>query len=325
MTDARFHRRTMLGFGLMAAATPAAAAAIEPSDPSEVVPLWPQRPPGAPDALPREEIRDRVATSGFQDRFVTGVARPLMTVFRPARPNGAAMLVIPGGGYIRVVIDKEGFEAARRLNTAGVTAFVLRYRLPGDGWTPRTSAPLQDAQRAVRLIRANAGAFGIDPARVAVMGFSAGGHLAATLCTRHAEAAYPPLDAADGQDARPDLACLMYPVIDMSLPHAHRGSREALLGPAPTSKAEASASPHRHVDARTPPTFLVHAMDDDSVPVENSLAYLAALRAARVPAEAHLFEEGGHGFGIRLIQGRPAAAWPDLLLAWAGRRGLFTT
>ncbi|MFN3582656.1 alpha/beta hydrolase [Phenylobacterium sp.] len=320
MTDAGFHRRTMLGLGLTAAATPAVAA-IAPADPGEIVPLWPRLPPGAPAVLPREEVRDRAATSGFRDRIVTGVARPLMTVFRPARPNGAAVLVIPGGAYVRVVIDKEGFETARRLNAAGVTAFVLRYRLPGDRWTPRTAAPLQDAQRAMRLIRSNAAAFGVDPARVAVMGFSAGGHVAATLCTRRAEAAYPPLDAADGQDARPDLACLMYPVIDMSPPHAHRGSREALLGSAPAPDAEAAASPHRHVNARTPPTFLVHAMDDDSVPVANSLAYLAALRAARVPAEAHLFEEGGHGFGIRLIQGRPAAAWPDLFLAWAARKG----
>jgi acetyl esterase/lipase len=321
MMDPGYDRRTMLGLGLLGAATPAAGA-IAPQDPSEIVPLWPGRPPSPPDALPREEVRDRIATSGFQDRIVTGIARPLMTVFRPARPNGAAVLVIPGGGYIRVVIDKEGFETARRLNVAGVTAFVLRYRLPGDGWTPRTAAPLQDAQRAMRLIRADAARFGIDPARVAVMGFSAGGHVAATLCTRHAEAAYPPLDAADGQDARPDLACLMYPVIDMSPPHAHRGSREALLGSAPAPDAEAAASPHRHVNAHTPPTFLVHAMDDDSVPVENSVGYLAALRAAKVPAEAHLFEEGGHGFGLRLIQGKPAAAWPDLFLAWAGRRGL---
>jgi len=324
MTDAGYDRRTMLGLGLLAAVTPAAAIGQTPPDPMEIVPLWPGHPPGSPAVPPREEVRDRAATSGFQDRIVTGISRPLMTVFRPSRPNGAAVLVIPGGAYVRVVIDKEGFETARRLNEAGVTAFVLRYRLPGDGWTPRTAAPLQDAQRAMRLIRENAARFRVDPARVAVMGFSAGGHVAATLCTRRATPAYPRLDAADDQDARPDLACLMYPVIHMSLPYAHRGSRKELLGLAPAPEAEMAASPQRHVDARTPPSFLVHAMDDDSVPVENSLAYLAALRAAGVPAEAHLFEEGGHGFGIRLIQGKPAAVWPDLFIAWAGRRGLFT-
>jgi acetyl esterase/lipase len=310
-------RRTLLGAGTAAAATAAHAGA----DPVEVVRLWPGRPPGAPARLPQLQISDRVATSGFQDRYATGIAEPLMTVFRPARPNGAAALIAPGGGYIRVVIDKEGFEAARRLAEAGITAFVLRYRLPTDGWTPRADAPLQDAQRAIRLIRAGAKGFGIDPARIAVMGFSAGGHVAASLATRHAAHVYPPMDAADAQDARPDVAALLYPVIDMALPYAHRGSREALLGPAPTADAEAVFSAQRTVDARTPPSFLVHALDDPAVPPENSLGYLAALRAHRVPAEAHFFEEGGHGFGLRLAQGKPCAAWPDLFLAWAGRHG----
>jgi len=311
-------RRALLG---LAAAAPALAAAAPPPDPTEIVELWPGRPPGARDPLPREEIVDRVKTSGFQDRFVTGIGTPLMTVFRPARPNGAAVLIIPGGGYIRVVIDKEGFEVGHRLAAAGVTSFVLRYRLPAEGWDRAADVPLQDAQRAMRLIRAGAKRFGIDPARVVAMGFSAGGHVAASLATRFDAPVYMPVDAADAFSARPDLSALMYPVVTMSPPFAHEGSRTALLGASPG--AEAAYSPHRHVTTAVPPTFLVHAWDDPGVPIENSLGYLAALRAAKVPTEAHLFEVGGHGFGICLARGKPAAAWPDLFLAWARQRGVF--
>ncbi|WP_309089866.1 alpha/beta hydrolase [Phenylobacterium sp.] len=314
-------RRALVGLGL--AAAPTLAAAQEPPDPAEVLELWPGRPPGAPADLPQDVVTDRAATSGFQDRIATRVGRPRLTVFRPTRPNGAAVIIAPGGTYVRVVIDKEGFETARRLAQAGVTAFVLRYRLPIDGWVNASEVPLQDAQRAIRLVRAHAAHYGVHPRSVAMMGFSAGGHVAASLATRHADRTYAAVDAVDAQDARPDLSALIYPVIDMSLPHANRGSRESLLGRAPTPEQETAYSLHRRVDPTTPPTFLVHAMDDQSVPVENSLQYLAALRAAGVPAEAHLFEEGGHGFGIRLIQGKPAAAWPDLFLAWAERRGLF--
>ena len=314
-------RRALLSLAATAAAGPARAGEAPPPDPAETIPLWPGKPPGARDPLPRETIIDRIRTSGVQDRFVTGVGRPLLTVFRPAQPNGAACLICPGGSYIRVVIDKESFEVGHRLAQAGVTSFVLRYRLPAEGWDHAADVPLQDAQRALRLIRANAAHFAIDPARVCAMGFSAGGHVAASLATRHDAAVYAPVDAADRQSARPDLSALMYPVIDMARPFAHAGSRGALLGKSPTPAEEAAYSPHRHVAPATPPTFLVHAWDDPSVPTENSLNYLAALRAAKVPAEAHLFEEGGHGFGIRLAQGKPAAAWPDLFLRWAARRG----
>ncbi|MGZ5986355.1 MAG: alpha/beta hydrolase [Caulobacteraceae bacterium] len=320
-------RRALIGLAATAAAAvPARAAEAPPTfpDPTEVVPLWPGRPPGARAQLPREQVTDRVKTSGFQDRFVTGIGQPLMTVFRPARPNGAAVLIAPGGGYIRVVIDKEGFEVAHRLAAVRITAFVLRYRLPAEGWDHAAQVPLQDAQRALRLIRARAAAFGVDPRRVCAMGFSAGGHVMASLATGHASAVYAPLDAADGESARPDLSALIYPVIDMARPFAHAGSREALLGKAPTSDAEAAYSPHRHVGPMTPPTCLVHANDDPAVPTENSLNYLAALRAQAIPAEAHIFEEGGHGFGIWLARGKPAAAWPDLFLAWAARHGLTT-
>ncbi len=316
------NRRALLGF----AATAPALAEIPPTlmDPNETIPLWPGRPPGARSELPRESIVDRVKTSGFQDRFVTGVGHSLMTVFRPPKPNGAAVLVAPGGGYIRVVIDKEGFEVGHRLAAAGITTFVLRYRLPAEGWDNAADVPLQDAQRSMRLIRSRAVSLGVDPKRVCAMGFSAGGHVAASLATSPNADVYAPIDAVDRVDARPNLSVLMYPVIDMALPYAHAGSRTALLGRSPTPAAERAYSPQHHVGPRTPGTFIVHANDDPAVPPENSLNYLAALRRAAIPAEAHFFEEGGHGFGIGLARGKPAAAWPDLFLAWAARQGFMS-
>ena len=189
-------------------------------------------------------VVDRVATSGFQDRSVTQIGEPLMTVFRPARPNGAAILVLPGGGYVRVVIDKEGFETGRRWAAAGITAFVLRYRLPAEGWADPANTPLQDAQRALRLIRANAAAWGVDPGRIAVMGFSAGGHLGASLCTRFDAPVYAPVDAADAGSARPDLAMLGYPVMLMGA----RLAPACWLGPGP-----AGPEPPHATMARRPP------------------------------------------------------------------------
>ena len=315
-------RRALLGLAAASTAVPALAATAVPPDPTETVRLWPGPPPGARAVLPTLELIDRVKTSGFQDRYVTGIAEPLMTVFRPAKPNGGAVLIAPGGGYIRVVIDKEGFEVGHRMAAAGLTCFVLRYRLPAEGWDQAVDVPLQDAQRAIRLIRAGAARWGIDPKRICAMGFSAGGHVMASLATRHQARVYPAIDDTDRLDARPDLSSLMYPVIEMSLPNAHPGSRTALLGDRPTPQAEAAYSAQRTVSAATPPTFMIHASDDPSVPTENSLNYLAALRAAKIPAEAHIFEEGGHGFGIGLAQGKPAAAWPELFLAWSKRRGL---
>jgi len=320
-------RRALIGaIGLTAAAAPAMAMAEgdltnPPPDPTEEIRLWPGRAPGAPFVLPIPHVADRTATSGFRDRFAEGIAEPILKVFRPARPNGAAMLIVPGGSYARVAMDKEGYETARRMNAAGITAFVLYYRLPKDGWDRRSDVPLQDGQRAMRLIRANAARYGIDAGRVAAIGFSAGGHLTASLSTRYAAEVYAPVDAADRLPARPDIVALAYPVITMTRPFGHPGSALNLLGENPSAEMIGAYSPETTVDARTPPTFLFHAVDDATVPVENSIAYLAALRAAKVPAELHIFEEGGHGFGIHLAQGKPASAWPDLLLAWAGRHG----
>ncbi|WP_240320783.1 alpha/beta hydrolase [Sphingomonas crusticola] len=303
-----------------ASASVGVAAGPVPGDPTEILPLWPALPPGAPATLPPERFIERATAGQPHDRYAEQIARPTITVFRPQRPNGNAVLLVPGGGYHLVVTDKEGYETARWLNARGITAFVLRYRLPGGGWAHRADVPLQDAQRAIRLVRAHAAGFQINPERVAVMGFSAGGHVAASLAVRHAASVYEPVDAADRLSARPDVAALLYPVISMG-EHAHPGSRDELLGKAPAAADVAAYSPDRTVGAGTPPTILVHAVDDDVVPVENSLAMFGALRAAHIPAELHVFEKGGHGFGLRLPQTNSAARWPDLFLAFAQTHG----
>jgi len=199
-------------------------------DPTETIELWPGAPPGAPATLPVEAAHERSKDSAYNDRYVLGISRPRMAVFRPRRPNGAAVLIAPGGGYSWVVVDKEGYEMARWLAARGVTAFVLFYRLPQEGWTARPDTPLQDSQRAMRLIRARAASFGVDPRRVCAMGFSAGGHVCSDLLARFAAPVYAPVDAVDRLSARPDIAAPIYPVVSMTFPVAHAGSRKNLIG-----------------------------------------------------------------------------------------------
>lgn len=298
-------RRSLLGLAAASLAPPVWAASRP--DPIEIIRLWPDGAPGSERVTVKLDVFERSPTPDlFKDRAATGVTDPVLTVFRPPNPDGSAVLIVPGGGYRRVVIDKEGFEAARVLVAAGVTCFVLRYRLPGDGWAAGPGAPAEDARQAMRLIRALPG---LDSRRVGVLGFSAGGHLAATL------------SALSVGQSLPSFAGLLYPVVTMTDPYAHAGSRAHLLGKSPTPAQLDANSREKTVTAAHPPTFLVHAIDDSAVPVENSLMLLAALRAHKVPVEAHLFEEGDHGFGIRLAQGKPAAAWPDLFLTWMSRHG----
>ncbi|ADL00750.1 alpha/beta hydrolase [Brevundimonas subvibrioides] len=323
-------RRTLLGVAALASAAPAltpvsasAAAqipAVAPPDPTEVVQLWPNGAPGGENVTVTAIVPERSTDPAFHDRFAQYTTDPILTVMRPERPNGAALLLIPGGGYRWAVVDKEGMDVARVFAAAGVTCFVLRYRLPADGWTAGPDAPLQDAQRALRLIRANAADYGIDPDRIASLGASAGGHLAGLLAARR-DATYAPVDAADAASFRPDLNVLLYPVATMADPFVHAGSREQLLGPTPTPEQIAAWSLERMDWTGVGPTVLIHAIDDPAVVVENSLNLLATLRTARVTSEAHLFQEGGHGFGIRLISGRPAAVWPDLVRAFGARNG----
>jgi len=323
-------RRTVLSLG--AAALTAMAAKAEDmkvagslsTDSTEFLPLWPATPPGGEGVtLTTKTVERSIDTSAFHDRYVDSIGVPLLTIFRPEKPDGSAVLLAPGGGYVRIVVDKEGIETARRLNSSGVTVFILRYRLPAEGWKNGADVPLQDAQRAMRLIRANAAKYGIDPARIGVLGFSAGGHVAASLATRFAETVYAPIDGADNFDARPTFAGLMYPVITMA-EAAHSGSRKNLIGEHPSAETIAHYSCEQRITAATPPSFICYALDDQTVPaLGNSLAMYTALAAAKIPVELHAFQEGAHGFGIRGALGKPCATWPDLFVAWAKRGGWF--
>lgn len=248
-----------------------------------------------------------------------------MAVFRPARPNGGAALIFPGGGYRWVVIDKEGYELARWFAGRGVTAFVLFYRLPGEKWLSGPDTPLADAQRAMRLIRSRSSDLGIDPKRVTAVGFSAGGHICSSLITRFSAAVYPAVDAVDEGSARPDGAATIYPVISMSAPTAHPGSRAELIGERASKLLERKYNPALNVKRDAPPSFLLHAEDDPSVPVANTLMLREALVGAKVPVETHLYPEGGHGFGLRLSKGHSVEGWQEVLWAWGVKRRLFAT
>ncbi len=329
----RTDRRALLAAGLAAGfAKPATAQTAPPiadrlrpppqPDPVETIDLWPAGAPGMPARAPIETVIERSTNPAYADRAVSGIARPRMAVFHPDRPNGSAVLITPGGGYKWVVVDKEGYEMARWLAARGFTAFVLFYRLPGEGWTAGPDTPLIDNQRAMRLIRHRANDFAIDPARVAAMGFSAGGHACADLAARFAAKVYRPVDAADDLSARPHCAAPIYPVVSMALPFAHPGSREKLLGLDPAPALVAAHSPDRNIPADAPPHFLLHAEDDAAVPVENTLLLRAALKARGIPVETHLFAQGGHGFGLRGAIGKPVEALPDLWRAWARTTGL---
>ncbi len=274
--------------------------------------LWPGSPPGASSFVPQPVPPDAPPV------FLRNVSKPDLHVFRPANPNGHALLVLPGGAYWFVSVANEGADLAQRMTALGITVFVLTYRLPGEGWTDRSKVPLQDAQRAMRVIRSNASKYGIDAHKVSVLGFSAGGHLAATLATQHAEHTYEKVDAADELDPRPFSAGLVYPVVTMQKEWTHEMSRKLLLGESPSGADVALRSAERHVSSSTPPSFLVHACDDEAVPVENSLRFMNAMRAAKRPVEAHFLQEGGHAFGV----GRPntpSAQWISLFSTWLQR------
>jgi acetyl esterase/lipase len=312
-------RRAVLGLAA-GAIVPVLAGAQTTVD--ETLYLWPKGAPGIPAAPPVQRIDERSKDPAHFDRAVYGTVKPWLEVFRPAKPNGSAVLVIPGGGYEWIGVDKEGHEIARWLAKHGFTAFVLFYRLPGDGWAAGPDVALSDAQRAMRLIRAKSYDYDFDSDRVAVMGFSAGGHLAADLLTRFETRTYHPIDDIDKISARPCAAAAIYPVVSMTLPMAHPGSRTLLIGEHANRALEAAHSPDRNVPDDAPPVFLVHAEDDGLVPVENSLLLRAALKAKGVPVETHLFAEGGHGFGLDRAVGKPVTAWPGLFLGWAASQGL---
>lgn len=319
-------RRHLLAAGLALPLAARAAQAAVPTRPADVAPdasiaLWPEDHLKIPPGLV-ERVVQRSDDPQASDRMLEHITRPRLDIFRPAKPNGAAVILAPGGGYRYVVIDKEGYELARWLSARGVTVYVLFYRLPGDGWADRADVPLADAQRAVRLVRSRAAADGIDPARVAFGGFSAGGHVATSLLTRFDAPVYAPVDAADTLSARPDALAAIYPVVSMDAAIAHPGSRDNLLGPAPGAAAEALHSPERQVRKDMPPLWLLHAEDDSVVPVANSVRLREAARAIGAPCESHFFERGEHGFGLMKAAGLPVAIWPELLWNWLGSHGV---
>lgn len=260
----------------------------------EPVLLWPQGAPGAVGDEPADKPDLRIYLP------------------EPAKANGAAVVICPGGGYGVLAYDHEGHQVAKFLNSIGVAAAVVKYRLAP---RYRHPAPLQDAQRSIRHLRANAAGLRLDPSRIGILGFSAGGHLASTAATHFDVGQADSKDPIEKQSCRPDFAVLCYPVISLIEPFGHSGSKRNLLGDQPDPKLVEFLSNEKQVTADTPPTFLFHTGDDAGVPVENSLAFYAALRKAKVPAELHVYQVGPHGVG--LANADPAVfGWKDRLADW---------
>lgn len=245
--------------------------------------------------------------------------KPSLTTF-PVSENrvDTGVIVFPGGGYAHLSMQHEGSDIAEWLNHLGISAFVLKYRLG-----PKYHHPIElgDAQRAVRYVRAHAAEYGIHPKKIGIWGFSAGGHLAATVETHFDEGQKSSSDPIERESSRPDFAILSYPVITMRDPYVHKGSRQNLLGPSPSAHRVDLLSNELQVTGRTPPTFLFHTSDDPVVPVQNSIEFYLALRKANVPAEMHIYEHGKHGVGLA-ADDAALASWPTLLSNWLKAHGL---
>jgi len=304
-------RRDAILLVLFAAASPQAPAPAEertykssPVDTAhgdrEFLLLWPEGAPGALGTEPED--------------------KPKITIYRApaATAVGTAVLVCPGGSYRTLASDHEGKQVAEWLNGFGVAAFVLQYRV---GPRYRHPAPLRDAQRALRLVRARARELAVDPQRLGILGFSAGGHLVSTVGTHFDEGQPDAADPVERQGSRPDFMVLAYPVISLAGPFVHKGSLAHLLGDPPDPRLVDELSNEKHVTARTPPSFLFHTTEDPVVPVENSVAFYSALQAAGVPSELHVFLKGKHGVGLA-PKDPVLSAWPGLLRAWMDSRGL---
>lgn len=269
-----------------------------PPDNQPKLMLWPEGAPGAKG----NEVDDQA----------------WVWVYAPSKEqaSGAAVVVCPGGGYGHLAIGHEGHDVARWLNELGVTAFVLKYRL---GPRYNHPAPLDDAQRAIRLVRHRASEYGVDPERVGILGFSAGGHLTSTVAT-HFDEARKSSDPIDQQSARPSFAVLGYPVITLSAPFSHSGSRKNLLGENPDASLVEALSNDTQVTADSPPAFLFHAQDDKAVPPQHSLLFYKALCEAGVPAELHIYERGSHGFGLA-ENDAVLNTWTDRCADWMRQHG----
>ncbi len=287
-----------IALGTALASAPAIGGSDAPQAPIEL--LWPG---GAPGALGQEDPD-----------------KPWLWVYLPPaeKVTGAAVVVCPGGGYGHLAVNHEGEDVARWLNELGVAAFVLKYRLAPKYHHP---APLTDAQRAVRWVRSRAGQYGLDVARIGVMGFSAGGHLASTIATHFDQGQPQAPDPIDQVSCRPDFAILCYPVITMDGDVAHAGSRTNLLGEMPHPALVQLLSNDLQVTPETPPTFLFHTNEDEGVLPENSVRFYLALRKAKVPSELHIYEKGPHGVGLAPMD-PVLASWPARCAAWLEGRGV---
>ncbi len=279
---------------------PLATRNVQAADAPKVELLWPAGAPGAKGAAPND--------------------KPTLTLLpAPAdQPSGSAVVICPGGGYGGVMMSYEGEDVGRWLNTQGVSAFVLNYRHAGRGY--HEPAPLQDVQRALRAVRSRAGEWKLDPKKIGVLGFSAGGHLASTAGTHFDAGNKQAEDPIERSSCRPDFMILIYPVVTMTDPFTHQGSRQNLLGPHPDAKLVERYSNEKQVTAETPPTFLVASTADNAVPAENSVEFYLALRRAKVPAELHVFEQGDHGFGLGQKY-KTVGQWPELCRAWLQTHG----
>jgi acetyl esterase/lipase len=272
----------------------------------EVMLLWPNGAPGA---------------KGNSDSD-----KPSLTIYLPdnEKANGTAVVICPGGSYSMLASDHEGRQIAQWLNSLGVTGFLLKYRIHNNNSGYNHPAPLQDVQRAIRIVRSKGSQWNIDPNRVGIIGFSAGGHLASSAGTHFNERYSDIADTIDQASCRPDFMILVYPVITLLEPYTHAGSKENLLGKNPDPKLVDSLSNEKQVTPQTPPTFLVHANDDTAVPPENSINFYLALRKAGVPAEMHIYEKGGHGFGPGTKQGA-VSSWMARCEDWMRARKLLNS
>ncbi|MDB5138311.1 MAG: 1,4--xylanase [Mucilaginibacter sp.] len=280
-----------------------------------VIPLYPN---GVPNSKPTPATYIEKNDKRNNDEWVTMVSIPTITPFIPAKgtANGSAILIFPGGSYAGLSMDKEGYKVAKAFNSFGVTAFVVKYRLPSDDiMIDKTVGPLQDAQQAVLMVRKNAAKWGIKPDKIGIIGFSAGGHLASTEGTHFDKVE---IEDKDNISVRPDFMILLYPVISFG-PMAHVGSRENLIGKTPSADLVTLYSNEKQITTNTPPTLLVHASDDNVVPVQNSLMFYDALLNAKVKVEMHVFQAGGHGFGLNNPKSKDK--WIDWARNWMDENG----
>ncbi|HEY0653752.1 MAG TPA: alpha/beta hydrolase [Chryseosolibacter sp.] len=277
----------------------------------ETFPLYDGEIPGSKKVLDEESVD--------ANGHVSKISRPTISVFKSpsAKPNGPAVIIFPGGGYWINAIQHEGFDVAKRFNAAGITAFVVKYRIPNDKtMTNRETGPLQDAQQAIHVVRKRAREWNINPEQIGIMGFSAGGHLASTAGTHFVTSVNPAIKASN---LRPDFMILVYPVISFIDSVGHMGSREQLIGKSPSKEKIIAYSNELQITPQTPPTFLIHASDDNVVLSENSVRFYTALIKNKVQAELHIYEKGGHGFGMNNPTTKDE--WMERCLNWMAMNG----